>query len=92
MSNQSTDRSLPKAPFENDTKCPATQQSKKVGNTAYRMRYRIRYHEQYVRILVSKAMAVNVEGIAPRFGSSVEQVDSHLMPPNVRSGPVPQGA
>ena len=28
----------------------------------------------YLRISVSKAMADDVEGIAPRFGSSVEQV------------------
>jgi hypothetical protein len=37
------------------------------------MRYRIR-HDWYLRILVLQAMAVYVEGIAPRFGSSVEQV------------------
>ncbi len=39
----------------------------------YSVGYQIR-HNWYLRILVLKAMAVYVEGIAQRFGSSVEQV------------------
>ncbi len=63
-----------------------------VNDIVYRMRYCIR-HDWYLRILVSKAMAVYVEGIAPRFGTlgslcyPLNRPHSHLMPPNVRRCP-----